>query len=64
MLPNTWRLPIKKLTRDISDISYKISVAETAQDRSPFCIFHIVNEIWQHPELIDTFLVENHWYNF
>ena len=28
-----------------------------AMDRSPFCIFHILNEILQNPELIDTFLV-------
>ena len=31
----------------------------TAQDRSPFCIFHIINQIWQHPELIDASLVGN-----
>ena len=28
-----------------------------AQDRSPFCIFYVMNEIWLHPELIDIFLV-------
>ena len=28
-----------------------------AQDRSPFCIFPILNEISQHPELMDTFVV-------
>ena len=38
--------------------SDRSSVVEpTAQDRSPFCIFHIMNEILQHSELIDTFLV-------
>ena len=26
-----------------------------AQDKSPFCIFHIMNEFSQHPELLDTF---------
>ena len=36
----------------------------TAQDRSPFYIFHIMNEISQHPDLMDTFLVGNHWYIF
>ena len=33
---------------------------ETAQDRSSFCILHIMNEILQHPYLMDTFLVGNH----
>ena len=36
----------------------------TAQDRSPFCIFHILNEILQHYELMDTFLVGNRSYIF
>ena len=36
----------------------------TAQDRSPFCIFQSMNEILQYPELMDTFLVENHCHNF
>ena len=30
-----------------------------AQDRSPFCIFHIIKGS-QHPELMDTFLFGNH----
>ena len=30
----------------------------TTQNRSPFCIFHIMNEILQHPELMETFLGE------
>ena len=38
--------------------------ALSAQDRSPFCIFHIVNEILQHPEFMDTFLVGNHYHIF
>ena len=33
---------------------------QPAQDRSPYCIFHIMNKILQHPEIIDTFLVGNH----
>ena len=37
---------------------------QSAQDRSPFCIFHIMNEILQHPELMDTFLVRNHCHIF
>ena len=31
-----------------------------AQDKSPFCIFHIMNEIWLNQELIHRFLVGNH----
>ena len=31
----------------------------SAQDRSPFCILHIMNEILQHRELMYTFLVGN-----
>ena len=37
---------------------------DTARDRSLFCIFHILNKILQHPELIDTFFVRNHSYIF
>ena len=29
----------------------------TAQDRTPFCFLHIMNEISQDPELMETFLV-------
>ena len=36
----------------------------STQDRSPFCIFHIMNEISQHPELMDTFLVWNYCHIF
>ena len=32
----------------------------SAQDRSPFCILDIVNEIWQHLQLPQNFLVGNH----
>ena len=35
-----------------------------AQDRSPFCILHIMNEISQRPDLMDTFLVRNHCHIF
>ena len=42
---------------------YSINFSFAAQDRSPFCIFHIMNKIWQHPELMDTFLVGNHCHN-
>ena len=35
-----------------------------AQDRSPFCIFHILNEFSLHPQLIDKFIVRNHSPNF
>ena len=31
---------------------------KASQDRSPFYIFHIMNEIWLHLELINTFTVE------
>ena len=31
----------------------------SAQDRSLFCILNIMNEISQHHELMDTFLVGN-----
>ena len=36
----------------------------TTQDRGPFCILQIMNEILQHPELMDTFLVGNHCHIF
>ena len=41
-------------TLEYSDVLFAIK-SDTAQDRSPFCIFHIMNEISQHPELMDTF---------
>ena len=37
---------------------------KTAQDRSSFCILHILNEISQRPELMDTLLVGNHCHIF
>ena len=43
-------------TVQISDLS--------AQDRSPFCIFHILNKISKHPELMDTLLVGNYYHIF
>ena len=36
----------------------------TTQDRSPFCISNILNEILQHSELMDEFLVRNNSYIF
>ena len=41
-------------------VRYMIVVHCTAQDRSPFCIFQIMNGISQHTELMDTILVGNH----
>ena len=35
-----------------------------AQDRSPFCISHIMNKFLQNPELTDIFLVGNHCHIF
>ena len=37
---------------------------EAAQDKSDFCIFHIMNEIFLHPEMIFKFLDGNHSHNF
>ena len=34
-----------------------------ARDESPFCIFHITNEICLHHELIDKIVVANHCQN-
>ena len=39
---------------------YRIMEQLAAQDRSPFCIFHIMNEIWQHSDLIHIFVVGKH----
>ena len=55
------RTPLPKPSRKISS---KWSSILLWQNRSAFCIFHIMNEILQHPEIIDTFLVGNHWHNF
>ena len=40
---------------------YGLIGIQSAQDRSPFCILHIMNEISQHPDLMDTFLNGNHF---
>ena len=39
-------------------------LTKATQDKGPFCIFHIMNKISQDTELMDTFLVGNHWYIF
>ena len=36
----------------------------STQDRSPFCNFHILNEISQHLEFMDLFLVRKHYHIF
>ena len=33
----------------------------SAQDRSPFCIFHILNEIWLYPKKLHKFKVGIHY---
>ena len=38
--------------------------SNTAQDVSHSGIFHIMNEIWQHFELMNKFIVGNHNPNF
>ena len=42
----------------------KLRIENSAQDRSPFCIFHVMNEIWLHLELIDKFSVRSPCPNF
>ena len=39
---------------------YCLCIINTAQDRSPFCILDIVNEIWQHLQILRKILVGNH----
>ena len=55
-----WRITSRKAV--LPSFGRNLNVA--AQDRSPFCILHILNEISQHPELLDTFLVGNHCHIF
>ena len=56
--------PIKKMVAIKNENKnfphYSLQMIQTAQDRSPFCIFHIMDDIWQQPELIDILLVGNH----
>ena len=51
------------VTIELAVFVYSIFL-DSAQDRSPFCIFHIMNGISQHPDLMDTFLVGNHFHIF
>ena len=48
----------------VSELHLDTKKTVSTQDRSPFCILHIMNEILQHPEIMDTFLVGNHCHIF
>ena len=62
MLAWIWRTTVRQLDNTKQDKGFFLELS--AQDRSPFCIFNILNEILQHPELKDTFLVGNHCHIF
>ena len=62
------QVPPSEEIRILTDKSFQVdqqtavSTFHPAQSRSSFCIFHLLNEISQHPELMDTFLVGNHYH--
>ena len=57
-------MQIKMYTMQTSTCVLAAFALASAQDRSPFYIFNVMNEISQNPELLDTFLVVNHCHIF